>query len=504
MPKPLNSSALLPHQVEDVDLLARAIFMNGAALDGSDTGTGKTYTAAGMIQTLDLPTLAIVPKIAVTSWGRALDHLGTEADVVGWEMARTGRTPFGWWDHPRTEENAVYRCLRCLEEVELDDYLQSLEAGTLAETELGCRCNSGGEHTLAKVKKHNYGKFNWHPGIKCLVFDEVHRGNAMKSLNAEMLIAAKRQGIPTLALSATPAASPMQFRGLGYLLGMHELTGDAGFYAWSRGLGCRRHPQFKQWEWMAPKSEQPKIMANLNRLLFPRFGVRRRADDIPGFPQRRVQADLFDLEGFKKIEELYDEMREALLRLHERKQLDKNPTSPLIVSLRFRQEIELLKVPVMVELVQDYRAKGYAVALFVNFSETLAELRRRLKCDCYIDGTQTGKPQVRQVHIDRFQANKAMEIIVNNQAGGECCDLHDVRGEYPVVGLVMPPVSARIFKQLIGRLRRHGGKSLALYRVIFAAKTKEVQSHRKLAQGLNNIDALMDSDFIPDNLTDLF
>jgi hypothetical protein len=94
-------------------------------------------------------------------------------------------------------------------------------------------------------------------------------------------------------------------------------------------------------------------------------------------------------------------------------------------------------------------------------------------------------------------------ILVNSQAGGECCSLHDIRGVYPVVGLVMPPASARIFKQLVGRLRRHGGKSLALYRVIFAAKTMEVQSHRKLAAALNNIDSLMDSDLVPDNLSDL-
>jgi DNA-directed RNA polymerase subunit RPC12/RpoP len=483
--------------------LISVLFERTAALDGSDTGIGKTYTACGVIKSLELPTLAVIPKIAITGWQAAADHVGTELDVINWEMLRTGRTPFGWWDHPRTAENARYKCARCLEEVELEDYLQSLEAGTLAETELGCRCNSGGEHTLIKVKKHHYGKFNLHPGIRFLVFDEVHRGNAMKSLNAEMLIAAKRQGVFTLALSATPAASPLQFRALGYLLGMHELTGDAGFYAWSRGLGCRRHPVFKQWEWMAPKSEQNQIMANLSRLIFPRFGVRLRAEDIPGFPKRRIQANLFDLEGFKKLDELYDEMRDALLRLKDRKSRDMDPTNPLTVDLRCRQEIELLKIPPAVELTRDYLGKGFAVALFVNFSETLAELRRRLECDCYIDGTQTGAPALRQAHIDRFQSNESRVIIVNNQAGGECCNLHDIRGEFPCVGLVMPPPSAQRFKQLVGRLRRSGGKSLALYRVIFAAKTKEVQSHRKLSLALNNIDALMDSDLVPDNLSDL-
>jgi DNA-directed RNA polymerase subunit RPC12/RpoP len=491
MPKPLNTDALYPYQVDDVHGLEVPLAKRGAALDGGDTGVGKTYTAAGLAQMMDVPTLAVVPKIAITGWQRAAAHVGTEFDALNWEMLRTGRTDFGWWQHPRTEENARYKCARCLEEVSLE------------EGDTGCRCNAGGSHDLQKVKKHNYGKFTWHRGIKLLIMDEVHRANAIKSLNAEMLVAAKRQGIPTLALSATPAASPLHFRGLGYLLGMHALTGEAGFYNWSKALGCGRHPQFKQWMWLAPKPEQTRIMANLSKIIFPRFGVRTRSDDIPGFPKRRIQANLFDLETYKKIDQLYEEMKEALVRLAVKKSEDKDPKNPLTIKLRFCQEIELLKVPSVIELVSDYKAKGYAVAIFVNFSETMAELRKRLRCDCYIDGTQTGKPAVRQKHIDNFQANRSLEIIVNSQAGGEACSLHDIRGQYPVVGLVMPPPSAQRFKQLVGRLHRQGGKSLALYRVIFAANTKEVQTHKKLSQNLNNLDALMDSDFFPDNLSDL-
>jgi hypothetical protein len=89
-----------------------------------------------------------------------------------------------------------------------------------------------------------------------------------------------------------------------------------------------------------------------------------------------VQANLFDLEGFKKLDELYEEMREAMLRHRERKALDVDEENPLTKALRCRQEIELLKVPVVVELIRDYLAKNYAVAVFLNFSETMFELRR--------------------------------------------------------------------------------------------------------------------------------
>jgi len=486
--KPLNTAALLPHQPPAVEHLSQVIERRGAALDGSDTGIGKTFVGCGVAQKFDLPTLAVVPKIAISNWHDAAAHLGVEMDVLNWEMLRTGRTPFGWWDHPRVDK---YKCAKCFEQVEVED------AGS------GCRCNASGEHTLERIRKHNYGKFNWHNGIRFILFDEIHRGNARKSLNAELVVAARRQGIPALGLSATPAASPLHFRALGYLLGLHELTGDAGYYAWSRHLRCGRHPRFKQWAWLAPKAEQPQIMANLSREIFPGHGIRLRADDIPGFPERRIQANLFDLDGYKRIDELYEEMREALVRLKERKAADVDPKNPLTVELRCRQELELIKVPAVVELTQDYLAKGYAVAIFVNFSDTIAEVRARLKCNCYIDGTQTGKPAVRQAHIDKFQSNEERVIVVNNQAGGECCNLHDIRGEYPVVGLVMPPNSAGSFRQVAGRLRRAGGKSIALYRVIFAAKTKEVEIHRRLARALDNIDALMDNDLVPDNLRDI-
>jgi hypothetical protein len=486
------SDTLFEHQTISSDHLEDVIRERGASLDGSDTGVGKTHTACDVARKLNRATLAIVPKIAISNWKETADHLDTELDVLNWEMLRTGRTPYGKWDNPLTAERRKYRCPRCLEILEFE------------ELESPCRCSLTLNHSDAEpIAKHNYGKFTWHDAIEFLIMDEVHRANGIKSLNAEMLVAAKRQGIPTLALSATPACSPLHFRGLGYLLGMHQLTGEAGFYAWSKGLGCRRHPQFKGWIWAQSKADQRQTMANLSRIIFPRFGVRVRSDDIPGFPKRRIQANLFDLEGYKRIDELYEEMREAMLRLQARKAEDKDPTNPLTVMLRCRQELELLKVPPVVELVGDYLAKGYAVVVFVNYSETLAELRKRLKCDCFIDGTQTGKPAVRQGHIDRFQSNTERVIIVNNQAGGESCSLHDIRGEFPCVGLVMPPQSARIFRQLAGRLPRMNGKSLALYRVIFAANTKEVDIHKKLAQSLNNIDSLMDSDLVPNNLSDL-
>ena len=83
-------------------------------------------------------------------------------------------------------------------------------------------------------------------------------------------------------------------------------------------------------------------------------------------------------------------MAEALARLKETKADDKAPDHPLTVILRLRQEIELIKVPILTELTEDEIAQGRHVANFVNFRQTLDELCARLKTQCRIDGSQIG------------------------------------------------------------------------------------------------------------------
>jgi superfamily II DNA or RNA helicase len=480
----LPTDKLFPYQVEASKDLLGVLASRNSALDGSDTGTGKTYVAAAICKALDKSTLAIVPKIACTSWERAAEHCETELDVYGWEKIRTGKTPFGWWDHPPEGIPARKKCRNCFE--------VNPESDT-------CRINVNGHDFQNLARKHNYGRFNWHPNLEFIIFDEVHRANAVKSLNADMLIAAKRQNITTLALSATPAVSPLHFRALGYLLDMHKLTGDSGFDRWAAHYGVHYDMMFKGLAWKQTPAVQRKQMAQLNGILFPARGVRVKTTDIPGFPERKIIADLLDLGCAAKIEKLYAKMREAMETLHHIKEGDIDPENPLTKLLRARQEVELLKVPAVVEMAQDYIAKGYAVSIFVNFTATLQEFKKRLKTDCYVDGTQTKKGE-RQKQIDRFQANKAMAIIVQNQAGGVACSLQDINGDFPCVGLVMPSVSAIIMRQIFGRLHRQLGKSLALYRVIFAAGTKEIDIHKKVSASLNNGDALMDDDMLPDNL----
>jgi hypothetical protein len=79
---------------------------------------------------------------------------------------------------------------------------------------------------------------------------------------------------------------------------------------------------------------------------------------------------------------------------------------------------------------------------------------------------------------------------VNNQAGGISLSLQDLHGDFPRVGIVFPADSPVVMEQLFGRLARSGGKSDALYRIIFASRSVEVAMRRALELSYNNLAAL--------------
>jgi len=478
---------LRPHQLVPVEKLVSTLTAFGSAFDLSDTGTGKTYVAAAVAKRLNVGTLVVSPKIARSSWLRAAAHFNDSFTVIGYEKLRTGRTPFGWWDNsppPGFEREEFFVCQCCQRQVDFEKFQP-------------CYCSPIGAHcVIIKKRKWNYGKFHFHPGAKLIIFDEVHRCGGIGSLNARMLEAAKGRKI--LGLSATAACSPLQMSALGYVLDLH--SGGSSFYAWARRYGCRKDPAGPGFRWMAGKDKQNAVMRQINESIIPARGVRVRCEDIPGFPKREIQAKLYDLDdGAGQIDRLYAEMSEALTVLDKRSENDSGLAVTTI--LRARQKIELLKVPIAVELASDYIEKGFSVVVFVNYRQTIEELSKRLNCQAIIDGSPEGVRN-RDAVIDSFQRNDIRLILANSEAGGICVSLQDLDGAHPRMGLIMPTYSAVSFKQDLGRLHRDGGKSVAHYRVLLAAGTIEEKIKRALDLKLNNLDCLNDGDFVVDSISE--
>lgn len=454
------------------------------AVDLSDCGTGKTYTAAAVLQALDEPTLAVVPRIVVPQWHEALGHFGGKISVIGYEALRTGRTGYGWWDNTPPaafKREEYFKCTICQCVVDLDNFSP-------------CPHHPAGFHCLeVKKKAWKYGKFNFHPNIRRLVFDEAHRCAAIDSLNADMMFAARRQGIPTLGLTATAACSPLQMKALGYLLGLHQ---GANFYQWTRQFHCGKIPGMPGWHWLAGKDKQRADMEKINRLIIPSRGVRVSIADIPNFPKRTVTSELYEIDGAEEIDRIYrEEILPLLADLEKRKAQDVAIEHPLTMLLRARQKVELLKVPMIVERAKDLMESGNSVGIFVNFALTIRALSKLMKCPRVIDGNTPD--ETRQRIADDFNNDRHRDVIINSAAGGVGLSLPDLNGFYPRHGLVSPPLCARTFLQLAGRFHRESSKTPCFYHVLLAAKTVEEKVHKQLRLKLNNLESLNDGDFVP-------
>lgn len=456
-------------------------------------GVGKTAHAVAVLRALNDAALVVCPRVSVPGWTRMGQRLSTEFDALHYEALRLGKTPFGWWDRPMpVDRPRLFKCSRCQRTWKTGD----------AETQCPYPTPNGGPHEpTSKPVPHRYGRFNWHPAIQTLVFDEAHRCSALDSLQADMLIAAKRQRIKTLVLSATIAESPLHFRALGYLLGLHNLCdsrdgdGPPGFYQWAFRHGCHKLPMLGL-RFAVGESKKREILERLHHQLFPDKGCRVRIDSLgDSFPAVEITAELYDCEAANRINALYARMRDAVDRINARRASDMVAITAL---LRDRQEIEMLMLPVFVELAQDAVAEGRHVALFFNFRETVDECCRMLGTTCKIDGSQTGEAGARrrQKNVDGFQADDEPYIVATNDAGCESIDLHDVRGFFPRLGLCSLGFSAKKTRQVFGRLRRALGKSKALYRCVLAAGTVQERVHKAVAGKLDRLDMLNDGDLM--------
>lgn len=468
-------------------------------MDMSDCGVGKMWMACAALKELRLPTLVVCPKVIQSQWREVSAVFDDSHSVIGYELLRTGNTPYGWWENPLpAERHEYFVCQTCQLKVDMDNFQP-------------CYAHPKGWHCLIRKKEPwNYGKFIFDDAVQCVVYDEIHRCRGAETLNEKMLLAAKRQKKKILGLSATLASSPLDLHGLGYVLGLHNMSSDLltvgmklarpSYRRWYSKYGVRFDPAFGGLKWFVADNKKVEIMSEIRQSIIPTRGVRIAKADLPDFPAVEIFSELYDVAEADKINKLYEQMAAALVVLDERKLLDVDPSSPLTAGLRERQAIELLKVPVAVELLESYLEQGISAGVFINFRQTMEELRRRLNCDCFIDGSPEGVRN-RGRAISDFQANRAQLILVNNDAGRESLSLHDLHGGHPRGGLVFPGQKADGLRQVFGRFPRNGAKSKSFYRVIFAAGTVETKMHRALRSKLNCLDSLNDGDLNPLNLT---
>lgn len=404
----------------------------GAALDGSDTGTGKTYSAIAVARELGVTPLVIAPKPTLPSWDRAGEFLGHPGETINYEMIR-GRA-------------------------------ESRESGKLAVSEYG-----------REVARGSGSGWVWSQPYELVIFDEVDRCAGSTSLNSKMLIAAKRQCKRVLCLSATAADSPLQMKALGFALGLHDIK---TFWNWILRYGCKP-AVFGGFEFTKDRKKAAAAMLKLHSLIYPARGARLRKAEIPGFPKTQIATKILPISD-GKVEALAAEVAE--LYRHRKKQEAESEENPMVESIRARQALELLMAPDAAELAKDY-ALSSKVILFVNFRDTVTVLRKLLPGAVILAGDDIEPgygPTQRQQAMDIFQRNAAPYIICTYGAGGVGVNLHDPTGAETRTNLLFPCYSARMLVQATGRPNREGAAFSDQFLLYFNCKT-----HKRIALTLD-------------------
>lgn len=471
------SSYLLPYQPDHVKKLLYAFHNNnGKVLDGSDTGTGKTFCSIAMALELKKKIFVICPKSVIPSWIAAMKHFGISEDNINKEGAdhfilNYGLLRIGKYIHMRYSTRTAYYRKHKLPKLMYD--------------KVNCPFL-----TYTPGHKRKYENYEWNlPDDYLIIYDEVHRCKNRKTANTATIIAAKDAGCNILGMSATIAEDPMKLNGLGYVFGLYETIWD--FYDWAREHGCDQTGYNGSWEFQG----NPKFMKKIHNNIYyqNKRGARMAISDLKElFPETQITSEIYNMgANATKIQKAYDDMEKELKELSRRSASDYR-ACVLTLLLRARQKVELLKVPTFVEMIEDYVESGNSVAVFVNFNQTIDALVEKLNTKCVIRGGQNAED--RQYWIEQFQADKQRIILCNINAGGVGISLHDLHGKHPRVAIISPTFSAQDLLQAKGRIWRAGGMSIAIQRIIFCANTIEESICSSIKSKIHNLNLLNDGD----------
>jgi superfamily II DNA or RNA helicase len=342
-----------------------------------------------------------------------------------------------------------------------------------------------------EYRKNGYIYSGRTPSGVLLIFDEVHMACNNETQNHALWIASK--GIPSISISATFADRPSRLEGLFNILGMMP---PEKFHMWlsDRGVFINAYGE-------AEPLDALSDMKMISKAIYPKHGYRISYDDPDVkamFPEMRLHTKIISLSASdtRKQNALYDE---CVKKAAEYAALG-NQAQVLVAELRFRQEAELLKAPIIAELAEDHLFDGKSVCIFVNFKETLVWLAQYFKTKSLIFGSQETYHIKREDVISDFQTNKSRLIIAMVQAGGTSIDLHDLHGGHPRVSLICPTYDPISLKQVLGRTRRAGSKSTPLMQLVYAADTIEEKVAESVNRKLDNISALNSGDMMEPDL----
>lgn len=415
-----------PHQAvaRDAILAARAAGKPGFLL-GDLTGLGKTLSAWLAIAAMpEDEVLIICPKGAIPQWRRTIAHSGTAPKRV--TLMNFERT-------------------------------KSLMAPVADSRKRSTRAKNN------ELARKGAPKRAW----PIVVIDEAHRIRNPNSQQGMVCRQMAEAASFTIYMSATAGQAPHELSYLGALLG--DAAGGAGegldgFRALMKRLRIgRAKGRWKNWSW-EPNDADRKVMSDLLYKGRDAIGLRRRPEDIAGWPevQRELAPTALDAPSARLYEATWREFRaEFGLQGGSARR-----AAGWAADLRFRQKASLLRIAGTAEFVDDLLSNGQQAAVSVAFLETSALLAEKLAGRGWavgeINGTRSGEGnEATRIAFQRgeldavvFTLTESISLHQGELPGGDrerSLVVHDMRH------------SAIQLQQIEGRCHRDGRRAVIYY-----------------------------------------
>jgi superfamily II DNA or RNA helicase len=236
---------LFDYQLLHLYNLVTAFRTSNIVLDGSDTGTGKTYTSIATCKQLKLSPIIICPKIMISEWQRVCDLFGViPIIIINYESAKT------------IDNNFV-------------------------------------RNVSTDKKKSEY---IWTtPRNSIIIFDEVHRCKSPMTQNYQLLLATKKLK-HVLMLSATLTDKPSEFKIFGYMLNLYNNLNKSS--AWIKARLYEDSTKLDK-----------KGLSSICSSIYPSKGSRMQISELKDrFPENKVIANSYCIgDEHKKIINKYIE-----------------------------------------------------------------------------------------------------------------------------------------------------------------------------------------------------
>ncbi|MCK9587745.1 MAG: hypothetical protein M0Q93_00095 [Terrimicrobiaceae bacterium] len=246
------------------------------------------------------------------------------------------------------------------------------------------------------------------------------------------------------------------------------------------------------------KRDRERVLGGLHKTLFSGsdpWGVRLRKKDLMDageFPECETYVELWDIPPKPPgwLMPFLDEIRDEEIA-DEEKHDSEVPTA--VSAIRERQRSELMKVPVLLEEIEDLLEAGEHVVVFMQYVRTIKVVMARVKGNFSVIAGAWFKGKAED-EMNKFQSGKVSLVLCQIDAASESIDLHDVIGDSPRHVIIFPTYKAVTLIQVHGRTVRSGGKTPVVQRLVYSAGGIEEKISRVVETRLQNLNALMDGE----------